>query len=419
MKIKRTILTKLEKALKNRKILILKGRRQVGKTTILKKLKQVLKNKKTAFFFADDLSQQDFFKNPEILMDYLILKYGFKKKERFFLFIDEFQHIKKAGLFLKNLYDKYDNLKIVVSGSSSLKITKNTEFLTGRHLSFNIQSISFLEFISYKEKKDFNSLNINNTKTIEKFYRVWEKNLEKYFMEYLRFGGYPEIICLQNIEEKKENLNQLLKTYIEKDIIELLNVGNVIVFKNLFKVLCTQTGSLINIKELSNLLSSSQDTIKKYMNILEETYLVKRISPFYTNSRKSIKKMQKIFVLDTGIVNLINRNIDDFTNIPNIGKEAENFVFNELYSTYNNDLYFYRTISGVEIDFVIDEKKITLLEVKYQNKVNFKKIKFKNFKIANPTTNVTKEIIITKNYLNLKKNKENLFIPIFLFPFLK
>ncbi len=150
------------------------------------------------------------------------------------------------------------------------------------------------------------------------------------------------------------------------------------------------------------------------MNILEETYLIHRLKPFFTNFRKTIKKMPKSFVLDEDIINFINRDIEDFDSIIGLGNIVENFVFLHFYEKHKDNLSFYRTVSGYEIDFIINNKQKIAVEVKYKNKIARTHTPFKRFEFLYPNT---KKIIITKDYIDYKDN--TFFIPACILPLVK
>ncbi|PCI24181.1 hypothetical protein COB57_05730 [Candidatus Peregrinibacteria bacterium] len=421
--IQREILSEIEKHLFHDKILILKGARQTGKTTIMKMLQKKIEEtgSMTAFFLADNLSQQDIFSTPQTLIDYLRITYNFPKafsQKPLFLFIDEFQYIKNAGLFLKNLFDQYSSeLKIIVSGSSSLEITKNTEFLTGRHFSFLIDRISFSEFFYYKKPEmRQNNFLLSDWKEIETYNNVLQKELQQSFLEYIRFGAYPAVIKQKTLENKKLELSTLLNTYLEKDIITFLRIENIRVFKNLIKIFADQVGSLLNIRRIASTLGSSQETINKYINILEGTYVCTRLKPFFTNTAKSLRRMPKIFMNDVGIINITNNDIDNFNDKINYGDIVENFIYLELFRKHQDHLFFYRTAAGSEIDFIIEKKEISLIEVKYRNTSPKNFLAFSNFKNTVLNKKINKKIIITKN--DLKVVDDVYYIPAYLFPFI-
>lgn len=402
------------------KIIILKWARQVWKTTLMKYFFEKLKNewKQVEFLSADKLLKDDIFETPEDLINFIKTKFLFSTKNKLYLFIDEFQYIKNAGLFLKNIFDEYkDKIQIICSGSSSLEITKNTEFLTWRAISFYIDRIWFKDYFFYSNneiiKKDFT---LNNFNDLENFYKFYKNNLENNFKEYLNYWWYPEWITAKNKENKERLISEIIKVYIEKDIVSFLKIENIRAFNNLIKLLSSNIWELINILEISNVLNISMETVNKYLDILEGTFIFTRVKPYYTNVRKELSKMPKIFIEDLAIKNYELWEFDSVYNKINIWAEVENFVYNELRKKIEKEkIFFYRTVSKSEIDFIIEEKYNlhTIIEVKYKSKVKIP-LAFKNFK---EKYNVDKQIIITKDIL--KFENEVYYIPACVFPFLK
>ena len=388
------------------KIIILKGARQVGKTTLMKKLENDLIKqwKTTIFLFADDISNQKIFKSPDDLIYFLDFKFNLDSiSEKVYVFIDEFQYIKNAGLFLKNIFDKYKSkLQIIVSGSSSLEITKNTEFLTWRNIEFYIDRIGFKEFLEYKFSKEI-SFNLDKLDKIQKFYSFFEKDLEKYFIEYLSFWWYPEIVYTKIEDEKLLILDSIYKNYIEKDIIAFLKIENITAFNNLIKILSSQVWNLMNKNEISNTIWISRNTLDKYLDILKGTFIFNYLPPYFTNIRKELTKMPKVFSEDLGILNYVLWKNLSLKNELDLGQIVENFVYRELKNKDKfSKLYFYQTVSKAEIDFVYEDfdKKISILEVKYRNKVQIPSI-FKRFE-WNYKDKLKNKIIITKNICEYK-----------------
>ena len=415
--IKREILNQIKNYLGREKIIILKWARQVWKTTLMKQLENITKQdkqKKSVFLQADKINNIDIFKTPDNLITYLKVKYDFPSTF-IYLYIDEFQFIKQAWLFLKNIFDEYKTkLQIIVSGSSSLEITKNSEFLTGRAVNFYIDRISFFDFFYFKENiSNKEKINLSDFDNLEKFYSIFKNSLEKNFINYMTYWAYPEVIITSNSQEKKVIINQIIETYIQKDIVNFLNIENIGAFNDLIKILSSNIWNLINVLEISSTLNISMQTVNKYLNILEWTFVFSKIRPFFRNVRKELSKMPKIFVEDLSIKNYSLREFDLMENKINIGAEVENFIYNELRKIYNKDqIYFYRTIAKSEIDFVIEQSYNShlIMEVKYKNKV-WLPLAMKNFE---KLYGVTKKIIITKNIL--KKDKYNTYyIPACLF----
>jgi len=357
--IKRDVVYKIEHWLWKEKIIILKWARQVWKTTLMKEVEKYIKkdNNISVFLQADKLDNSSIFKSPDSLIVYLKNKYDFPNKY-IYLFIDEFQYIEEAGLFLKNIFDEYkDKLQIIVSGSSSLEITKNSEFLTWRAITFYIDRITFYDFFNFKEAVNNSSkFKLNNFKELEKFYTVFKPSLEKHFLDYITYWAYPEVVSTINLSDKKDIIDQIIQTYIEKDIVNFLKIENVRAFNDLVKLLSSSIWGLININEISSTLNISMQSVNKYIDILEWTFVFSRIKPFFKNVRKELSKMPKIFVEDLSIKNYSLREFNSINDKIDLWSEVENFVYTELSKVYKKDqIFFYRTISKAEIDFVIEE----------------------------------------------------------------
>ena len=420
MKIYRNILNDIEKWLGKPKILILKGARQVGKTTILKYLAHKLEteNKKVKYFSVDRELDNPLFNDANLLIRFIKDQYNGKF---LYLFLDEFQYIKNAGLFLKVVFDELkENCQIIVSGSSSLEITKNSEFLTGRKISFTVRTLSFNEFVNYKSEYQFNQIfNINKLKHIISFDSIYGKELQTLLVEYLNYGGYPEICTTSDYESKEIILKELISTYIQKDISAFFHIHNISGFNNLLKVLISQSGNLVNKNELSDSLNLGHDTINKYLAILEGTYVLNFIKPFFTNVRKELTKMPKVYSSDFGFNKILARKAEIETYEFIEGYLIENFVFKELQNKFSDEsVFFYRTISKAEIDFIIQkEEKLIPLEVKFSRKQINLPIVMKNFNAK--FKNVDKNIIITKNNLDYNKKLNCFFIPVYLLPFIE
>ena len=234
-------------------------------------------------------------------------------------------------------------------------------------------------------------------------------------MEYLNFGWYPEWVITENKEKKEKIISEIVRTYIEKDVVSFLKIENIKAFNNLIKILSSNIWELINISEISNILNISIATVNKYIDILEWTFIFTRVKPFYTNVRKELSKMPKIFIEDLAIKNYELWEFDSVYNKINIWAEVENFIYNELRKMIDKEkIYFYRTVSKSEIDFILEEKYwlYTMLEVKFKSKVKIP-LAFKNF---SEKYNVSKNIIITKDLLKFENNI--FYIPACIFAFL-
>lgn len=353
--IERKIVDDLKKHLENKEISLVLGPRQVGKTTALKLIEKYLQEKKenTFFFNLDIFSDREIVSNQKDFIDFLKKN---SQKKRLYVFIDEIQRIKEPGIFLKGIYDSGLNCKLIISGSSSLEIkSKVVEPLTGRKKTFFLYPLSFKEFVLFKEK------NIDQFKPIKK---VYQDKLKKYLDEYLKYGGYPRVILAENEQEKIAVLEEIYSSYIEKDIKGYFAVKNESSFIKLVMLLAASLGNIVNKDFLASSIGSNRATLDNYLYYLEKSFVIKTVRPFFSNPKKEIIKMPKVYFYDLGLRNLLIRNYTSFFIRPDRGEVFENFVLNALEE--NSDpitkINYWRSRLSAEVDFVI-QKGIEIIPV--------------------------------------------------------
>ncbi len=346
---KRKILEKIELFLDTNDILLFYGARQVGKTSLMKIIQQdYIKNKDTYFF---DLENPDYLKllnqNPNIFIEFLKSYYAWKEEEQIVIFIDEVQYLDNPTNFLKYIYDNFPNIKMIISGSSTLEIRgKLADSLVWRIIKFDILPLSFEEFLIFKQKNNLASL----------IWKVWkfeiiDNEIKFFYEEFCKFWAYPKVVLANDMTVKKEYLKQIYSTYIEKDIRDIGKIRQVEKFNNLLKVLANQSGNIVNFSEISNTLWITIKTLNEWLFLLENTFVIKIIKPFSTNLRWEITKMPKIFFIDNWLRNFIE---NDFENIT--GNSFENSFFNYIHNAYKAEkINFYRTADKKEIDFILDK----------------------------------------------------------------
>lgn len=350
---KRKIVDEILKYLKSKEVIVIYGARQVGKTSLLKYLMEH-HIKKNVFYFDLELPNLLELCNQgaENVYKYLIQK-GAEENQKIFLLIDEIQYMENPTKFLKIMHDHYPNIKLIVSGSSTFEIKKKfKESLVGRTVNFELYPLSFEEFLMFKGKSY--KINKENTDAIN-------SELIGFAEEYIKFGGYPKIV-LENSEEKKQTyLSQIISTYVRKDIRDIGHIRNISSFNKLLEILASQSGQLLNVLEISNTLKINRETILEYLDLLENTFMIKRITPFYKNLRSELSKNPKVFFLDTGMMHLLW--LKEFPKVV-LGNVFETFVFLELMKL-NKKINFWRTTNKQEIDFIIKNKELYAVEVKY------------------------------------------------------
>jgi len=369
MSILRDITIRSQKYLDSEEILLFIGARQAGKTTVLKQIMERLKNQKAKSYFLnlEDPEYLDLLnKNPKNLFKILPLDL----KKRNFVFIDEIQYLSTPSNFLKYIFDEHkQNIKLIVSGSSAFYIDKKfRDSLAGRKKIFHVFTVSFSEFLRFKKedelsKKNFYEISLEEKNKIGLFYR-----------EYLVFGGYPKVV-LSPLDEKEEVLKEIAYSYIKKDIYEA-HVRQDKVFYKLFKILANQAGNLVNSSEIANTLGVSKTAIDNYLYIMQKSFHINLIKPFFGNFRKELTKMPKVFFLDTGLRNFFAGSFDPLETRKDKGMLLENAVFRQLLEKYNHeDIKFWRTISHNEVDFVINGK------LAFEVKADVQKLKTKNYRV--------------------------------------
>jgi len=417
--IPRLLSDKIKKSFKNNRIIIIVGSRQVGKTTVMEMYREGIPKKLRCFYFnLENVESLNVCQDIDNLKYYLRDNSIDIKKHKVLLVIDEFQYIKNATKLFKIVYDLFPQVKILASGSSSIEIQKHLkESLAGRKRVYNLYSLSFEEFINFKNKDEYRRYTKLNFKCISSV--LAQMYNDNYLKEYLVFGGYPKVTLLGSKRERIEELQDIYNSYIQKDIKSLLKNEEISGYNNLLKVLSSQVGNLLNINELSNTLRISRRQAVKYLNVLEQTFIIKLLRPFHSNRRTEITKMPKLYFLDSGIINFSIGNFGQINYRPNLGSYIENFIFTEIvkYKAIQYKAYFWRTKLGTEIDFILEgDDELIPIEVKWRNLARpvIPKSFFSFFKAHK---NIKQAVIVTKSLSSKIRlnNKTVYFVPAVLF----
>ncbi|OQX96269.1 hypothetical protein B6I21_01370 [candidate division KSB1 bacterium 4572_119] len=412
----RQILEKIINHLDKQEITVIVGSRQVGKTFLMKKtiehllLKGDMDPKQIFYFNFDSLELIELIQNEKDFLDF-VRDYSIKDK-RCYIFLDEAQRITNCGLLIKRYFDLGLNIKFIVSGSSSLEVKSEVkETLAGRKRLFELFPITFGEFLAYK--------GISNTTSIENKLRFEYNHYIDLLNEFILFGGYPGVVKLANAEDKILLLKEIFQSYIQKDIGDFLNVSDVLGFNKLLQMLATQSAQLLKSNELSKLIGVSRYNIEKYLFFLQQTYIVHLLRPYFINIGKALIKTPKLYFIDTGIRNVVFNQFQDLNIRADNGQLAENFVFSELAKSVDlNNLWFYRTTSGTEIDFLYNiGTSVIPIEVKYSE--SKQRSIPRAFSTVFQKLDIKKALVLTKNYLNRREqsNISVIFQPIFDIPF--
>ncbi|HPA56801.1 MAG TPA: ATP-binding protein, partial [bacterium] len=310
----------LDNYLKKGRVLVIFGPRQVGKTTLLKKflskthLKYRLDNGED-FRIAELFSSRD----PDRISEYA--------KGYELVVIDEAQKIPDAGSGLKMLIDNNPDLMVIATGSSSFDLAGTVgEPLTGRKRTLTMFPVSQIELSEMFNRYD----------------------LKEMLEEFLIYGSYPEVVEAKSKDEKSRIVTELTHSYLLKDIIAFDRIKNSRVIFDLLRLLAFQTGSKVSLSEIAKNLGIDGKTVGRYIDILEKSFVIFRLTGFSRNLRKEIVKKNKYYFYDTGIRNALIANFNPLDIRNDAGELWENFVLIERFkrNTYKNEIlnsYFWRT----------------------------------------------------------------------------
>jgi hypothetical protein len=325
--ITRTLTERIEKKVGRGKAIMLVGPRQVGKTTLI--LNQ-LQGADYQFFDGDDPTVRSTLDTPNTEKIRSLI--GNKKV----VFIDEAQRINGIGLTLKIITDQFKDVQLWISGSSSFSLFNElSEPLTGRKWEYELFPISWEEFENH----------------------VGVLKADQQFETRLRYGFYPDVI--NHIGEEQEILQNLVNSYLYRDILSYAEIRKPEVLEKLVQALALQIGSEVNYNELSQLIGVDRNTVQRYIEILEKGYVIFRLRSYSKNIRNEIKKSRKVYFYDNGIRNMVLGNFSDLSLRGDVGMLWENFLVSERrkQNKYKFTLaksYFWRTTQQQEIDYIED-----------------------------------------------------------------
>lgn len=321
----------LDALLKEGKVIVIYGPRRVGKTTLVS---NYLKNTRVKYRLesGDDLSiagilsSQSFDKINQFAAGYNLIV------------IDEAQRIPQVGLGLKILVDQNPQIKVLITGSSSLSLSyKVGEPLVGRMFDYILYPVSQLEL-----KKEQNAFDLAQKKE-----------------DFLIFGSYPEVIGATTPQEKARILTGIANSYLLRDLVELEKVADVKILFDLLKLIAFQIGSEVSLTELGGNLGIDKKTVARYLWLFEQAFVLYNLRGFSRNLRKEISKKSKYYFYDNGVRNAVINNFNDLSTRNDVGSLWENFLVIErlkkqeyanMGSKYNN--YFWRTWDKKKIDWV-------------------------------------------------------------------
>lgn len=337
MRINRSIFSNLERKIQDRRPSILLGARQVGKSTLLRMLQEASQKlgRSTRFYDLESTSDLEALSGS----DKKVIETITSSAE--VVLIDEFHYLKNASKLFKAAYDGGAKTKIFASGSSSLAIHKHLkESLAGRFHKTMIFPLTYEEFL-----------------------RAPEKNLA----EYLQWGGLPGLIHEPTDGARAALLDNIVSTYLQKDIKALIQEENIRAFNSLLHLLAQNQGSVTVVSGLAREVGLTEVTIARHLEIMAQTYVCHPVTSFSTNLANELKKSKKYYLFDLGIRNSLLKDFRDHRDRPDKGALYESFVFLQLLPQLkpNMEIRFWRTKKGDEVDFILVKNRVPVpVEVK-------------------------------------------------------
>jgi len=353
----------LVKEIDKENIVVLTGMRQVGKTTLMKHIFNMIPSRNKVFLDMENPLNQKIFEEENFENIVLNLKkFGINFNEKSFVFIDEIQLAPNIVKPIKYLFDHY-KIKFFLTGSSSFYL-KNLfpESLAGRKIVYELFPLDFMEFLIFKNKeKEFfwNFSEKARNKNIISF-----QLFKGLFDEYITFGGFPRVVLEEDPTRKKKILEDIFKSYYEKDIKTLSDFKEIGRLRDLILLLSNRVGSKIEITKIASEIGVSRETIYSYLNFLEMTYFIFLIRPLSRSLNGEVRGARKVYFCDTGLLNYLTKLKE--------GVVFENAVFLNL-KKYG-EINYYQKYKGPEIDFILN--KAIGLEVKLKaDEKDIKKLK--------------------------------------------
>ena len=228
---------------------------------------------------------------------------------------------------------------------------------------FELSTVNFGEFADFRTGYLY-------TDKLREFFRAEPGKTDQLFQEYLMYGGYPRVILADTHQEKLATINEIYRSYLEKDIVYLLRVEKSDSFSNLVKVLASQSGKMINYSELSATLGLSMATVKIYLWYLEKTFIARKVTPWFTNIRKEITKAPVYYFHDIGLRNFASGSFGAVTDSEAgfVFQTVVHAMLKEHFSLADTTIHYWRTKDKAEVDFIIRRGDVvTPLEIKYRD----------------------------------------------------
>jgi len=366
----RHIVSQIMQRMELDELVLLTGARQTGKTTAIEQIAGHLQKKGCEVYYLT-LEDPEYLRilngHPDNLWQILPRK----ERARIFVLIDEIQYLENPTNFLKYHYDlNRQKLKLIVTGSSGFYLDRHfDDSLAGRKKLYTLPTLSFEEFLLFKGRSELAAkiaaLDATNP-DLRAIPLIQRREILALSDEYLIYGGYPAVVLAPTNALKQEILFELFSSYLKRDFLES-GISNATGIYHLLKLLAFQTGSELNKSSLATELGINRLSLDNMMHVLQKTFHIALITPYFSGHPKELRKMPKLYFMDLGLLNTVLRKFGLPAEREDRGRLYENYIFRYFSDTNpNSDIQFWRTQGGNEVDFIIGGQKA--YEVKWNGK---------------------------------------------------
>lgn len=338
----RNIYSELKNHLEVKQVTVLTGMRRTGKTTLVKQLMSESTIRQKIYFDLERIDNRELFseKNYENIV-FALTQRGIVFSEKVLIAIDEIQLSPNLPSVIKYLYDTYD-IKFLLTGSSSYYLKNRfNESLAGRKKVFETYPLTFNELLRFK---GIEMLPLTSFTEMPFMGSTYEQ-LKKYYDEYINYGGFPEVVLTDTVNDKTDLIQDILSSYINFDIASVTDFKKSSDTYKLIKLLAVRIGSKLDISKLANAANLSRLNVENYLDLFEQSYLIRTIPVTSNSPDREIVKAKKLYFLDNGIAS-VSAELSS-------GSKFENAVFNQLHSF--GEISYFQLKSGKEIDFIINK----------------------------------------------------------------
>lgn len=400
---KRLLYFELVKHINHKNALIVTGLRQVGKTTLLRQIYDQLASKKKLWFDFDNPLEQKMFEDLEYRNIYanLIDMAGATRSERLFVFIDEIQNFPEITKVIKYLIDHY-KVKFFLTGSSNYYL-KNLfpESLAGRKFLYYLRPLDFQEYLMFLGKDSAiqqKPVQRNLSTRIKLQNQLSYKSKQLEYENYMRFGGFPEVVLTKDKDTKKRILVNILTSFFEKDLKILSDYKDIRELRDLILLLAPRVGSMLDISKLSSELGIDRPKTYQLLEFLQGTFFIQLLPKYSKSIDRSVAGGRKVYFCDTGMLNSI-ANVTD-------AQVLENTVVNQL--AMYGELSFYNKRNTSEIDVILN--KSIAVEIKSAAS----EIDIIRLEKISDSIGIKESFVVSKNWIDNKTILQKVIYPQYL-----